>query len=163
MSERARPPRPGGRHEDDLGLLDGLVQLSFAVQNALGRVADEHDLSIVQVRLLGILRDREPGMFELATYMGLDKSSMTGLVTRAEGRGLVRRFGREDDRRAVHVAITAAGRKLVGVLEKQVGRELAKLVASLDQVEREQLRSLASRVVGDSLGRTAAQLLSTSR
>jgi hypothetical protein len=44
-----------------------------------------------------------------------------------------------------------AGQKLVGVVEKQVGREPAKLVASLDGAETEQLASLASRVVRDSI------------
>jgi MarR family transcriptional regulator, lower aerobic nicotinate degradation pathway regulator len=93
--------------------------------------------------------DREPGMFELATFLGLDKSSVTGLVTRAERRGFVRRSGREDDRRAVHVALTTAGRKLVGVVEKQVARELATLVAELDETETKRLAALASRIVGD--------------
>ena len=99
--------------------------------------------------MLGILRDREPGMFELATFLGLDKSSVTGLVTRAEGRGLVRRSGREDDRRAVRVALTADGRKLVGTVAKRVARELAKVVAALDDVETKQFASLASRIVGE--------------
>src|SRR3954462_10769404 len=71
--------------------VDVLVQLSFLVQGVLGRIAAEHDLSLTQVRLLGILRDRRPGMLELARHLGLDKSSMTGLVARAEKRGLVRR------------------------------------------------------------------------
>jgi len=35
-----------------------------------------------------------------------------------------------------------------GVVEKQVARELAKLVAGLDDGEKEQVASLASRVVG---------------
>ncbi|MGO9838812.1 MAG: MarR family winged helix-turn-helix transcriptional regulator [Polyangiaceae bacterium] len=146
MATKPRSPKPEGAYED-LGVVDALVQLSFKVQEVLGKVADGHDLSLVQVRLLGILRDREPGMFELATFLGLDKSSVTGLVTRAERRGFVRRSGRADDRRAVHVALTAVGQRLAGVVEKQVGRELAKLVAGLDHVETDQLASLASRVV----------------
>jgi len=144
------PPKPEVA-EEDLGVVDALVQLSFKVQELLGEVAGKHDLSLVQVRLLGILRDRKPGMFALATFLGLDKSSVTGLVTRAERRGFVRRFGRENDRRAVHVALTAAGQKLVGLVEKQMGRELAKLVAGLDEVETKQLASLASRVVKDAM------------
>jgi MarR family transcriptional regulator, lower aerobic nicotinate degradation pathway regulator len=142
-------PEPEGAHRD-LGVVDALVQLSFKVQEALGKIAEGHDLSLAQVRLLGILRDREPGMLELATFLHLDKSSVTGLVTRAERRGFVRRYGREDDRRAVRVALTAAGQKLAGVVEKQVGRQLAKLVGGLDDVETEQLASLASRVISDS-------------
>jgi DNA-binding MarR family transcriptional regulator len=144
---RSSPKAADGR--EDLDVVDALVQLSFRVQEVLAEVADRHDLSLVQVRMLGILRDREPGMFELATVLGLDKSSVTGLVTRAERRGFVRRSGRDGDRRAVHVALTAVGQKLVGVVEKQVGRELAKLVASLDGAETEQLAALASRVVRD--------------
>jgi DNA-binding MarR family transcriptional regulator len=151
MATKSRSsPKPEGAKED-LGVVDALVQLSFKVQEVLAEVADRHELSLVQIRLLGILRDREPGMFELATFLGLDKSSVTGLVSRAERRGLVRRYGREDDRRAVHVALTPAGQKLVGVVEKQVGRELATLVKGLDEGETEQLASLASRVVSDSV------------
>jgi DNA-binding MarR family transcriptional regulator len=133
-----------------LAPIDALVQLSFKVQQALGEVADEHDVSLVQMRLLGILRDREPGMLELAGFLGLDKSSVTGLVTRAELRGLVQRSGREGDRRSVLVALTEGGRAFVAVAERQVRREIAKLVAGLDDDDKEQLASLASRVVGGS-------------
>jgi DNA-binding MarR family transcriptional regulator len=44
------------------------------------------DLSIPATRLLGVLRDREPTMLELAQLLELDKSSVTGLVDRAERR-----------------------------------------------------------------------------
>jgi DNA-binding MarR family transcriptional regulator len=144
MATKARPS------DAELGIVDALVQLSFKVQEVLGNVAEEHDLSIVQFRLMGILRDREPGMFELATFLGLDKSSVTGLVTRAERRGFVQRSGRTDDRRAVHVALTAVGRKLVGTVERQVARDIARLVAGLDDVETKRLAAFASRVVGSS-------------
>jgi hypothetical protein len=53
-----------------LGLLDSLVQLSFAVHSALARVAEKHDLSLIGVRLLGILRDREPAiLFRRSTHL----------------------------------------------------------------------------------------------
>jgi DNA-binding MarR family transcriptional regulator len=148
MTTKSKSSRKAEGAHGELGVVDALVQLSFKVQEVLGKVAAGHDLSLVQVRLLGILRGREPGMLELATYLGLDKSSVTGLVTRAELRGFVRRSGREDDRRAVHVALTSAGQKLTGVVEKEVGRELARFVAGLDDAESEQLASLASRLVG---------------
>jgi hypothetical protein len=66
-------------HEADLGLLDALVQLSFAIQAALARVADAHELSLVQLRLLGILRDREPGMMEVATFLNMSEADRTKL------------------------------------------------------------------------------------
>jgi len=70
----------GDRTRNELSAVDGLVQLSFLVQNALTRRAVDHGLSLIQTRLLGILRDREPGMNELATLLELDKSSITGLI-----------------------------------------------------------------------------------
>ena len=70
-------------------LLDALVQTSFTVMAMLEPVAAEHDLSLTQLALLAILRDREPTMAELAGYLGLDRSSVSGLVDRAEKRGLV--------------------------------------------------------------------------
>src|SRR5258706_1120586 len=147
MTDDARGARSRGKH--DLGLLDGLVQLSFAVHGALGRVAERHDLSLVQVRLLGILRDREPAMLELAIFLNLDKSSVTGLVSRAEKRGLVKRATTPEDRRAVRVALTAKGRELVHAFAKQVERELGALVEDLSVADRKRLSALASQVVID--------------
>jgi len=138
---------------DDLGLLNALVQLSFAVQGALGRVAGAHELSLVQVRLLGILRDRAPGMLELAKLLELDKSSVTGLVDRAERRGLVRRASTPDDGRAVRVSMTEAGRELTRKLVKQLERELSTLVEGLSEPERKRLSVLATQIAVNDVAR----------
>src|SRR5690349_15114747 len=101
------------RETSDPEMVDGLVQLSFLVQSILSRSAARHDLTVPQVRLLGILRDREPGMMELAAHLGLDKSSVTGLIDRAERRGWVRRRSTPTDGRAVLVSCTPEGRRLI--------------------------------------------------
>jgi DNA-binding MarR family transcriptional regulator len=130
-----------------LTLPDALAQLSFAVQSAIGRVAERYDLSLVQMRLLGILRDREPAMFALATFLSLDKSSVTGLVDRAERRSLVRRTTTPEDRRTVRVALTGEGRQLAQNLAKQVERELSLLVEGLSEGDRRRLLAIAGRIV----------------
>jgi len=147
MKDSGRGESPIDERGVDLGIVDALVQLSFAVQGVLGRVADEHELSIIQVRLLGVLRDREPGMMELAGFLNLDKSSVTGLVDRAERRGLVRRMTPPEDRRTVQVALTDRGRELAQAFVAQVERELVVLVEPLSAVESKRLSVLASRVV----------------
>jgi DNA-binding MarR family transcriptional regulator len=134
----------------DLGIVDGLVQLSFLVQGVLGQVAGEHGLSIVQLRLLGVLRDRTPGMLELARHLGLDKSSMTGLVDRAERRGLVRRAADPHDGRAVQVSLTSEGQRLAGVCTADAGRRIRDLTSELSDSGRSQLSLLASAVVAAS-------------
>ncbi len=113
-------PRSDGTRTSEL--VDSLVQLSFAIQDVLARVSAEHNLSITQLRLLGILRDRTPPMTAIAEHLRLDRSSVTGLVSRAEGRGLVSRTAAKHDARVIIVRATARGRR--------VGRELAAMVTS---------------------------------
>jgi MarR family transcriptional regulator, lower aerobic nicotinate degradation pathway regulator len=128
-------------------LVDGLVQLSFAVQQILGRVGAEYQLSIIQARLLGILRDREPTMAALARFLMLDKSSITGLVDRAERRGLVQRTASPRDGRSVQVALTRRGREIAGVFAHDVEYQITALVTGFTDTERRRLSGLASRVV----------------
>src|SRR5580692_5051604 len=121
----ASPPAPA---DGDLGLVDALAQLTFAVHGALGRIAAGHDVSMAQTRLLGILRDRHPTIKELAGFLQVDKSSVTGLVDRAEERGLVERVASTVDRRSVQVIITPAGRALVDRVAAEFETEIARLV-----------------------------------
>jgi DNA-binding MarR family transcriptional regulator len=137
-------PVPG---EADLGLVDGLAQLTFAVQGALGRIAAAHDLSVVQARLLGILRDRHPTIKELARFLQVDKSSVTGLVDRAEERGLVERTPSPDDGRSVRVRITVTGMDLVDHATSAFESVIADLVAELTPVQRHRLSATATVIV----------------
>ena len=66
-----------------------MAQMSFTLMAVLTEVAAEHDLSLTQLRVLGILRDREPTMADLATFTGLERSTISGLIDRAAQRGLV--------------------------------------------------------------------------
>jgi DNA-binding MarR family transcriptional regulator len=143
MSSKSERPEPA----EELGLIDALVQSSFLVQGILRRVAARHDLSVVQMRLLGILRDREPGILALARHLELDKSSVTGLVDRAERRDLVERVADPDDGRAVRVRLTKAGRALAARGAEEVGDELLAATADLSEPRRRQLSALLSQIV----------------
>jgi len=132
---------------EELSLVDSLVQSSFLVQGALRRVAARHDLSVVQMRLLGILRGRQPGIVALAAHLELDKSSVTGLVDRAERRGLVERVADPDDGRAVRIKLTRMGRALMNRGAAEVEDELSAAAADLTDPQRRQLASLLSRIL----------------
>ncbi|MFF5145440.1 MarR family winged helix-turn-helix transcriptional regulator [Streptomyces sp. NPDC013157] len=148
MQNKPTAETPGTAEDiEDLGLVDSLAQLSFLVQGALGKVAAEHGLSVVQLRLLGVLRDRTPGMQELAHHLGLDKSSMTGLVDRAERRDLVRRTPAPHDRRSFLVSITPQGQQLARQCEALADRQIRDLAAHLTDAQRARLSLLASTVV----------------
>lgn len=109
-------------------LVDSLAQLAWHVETQIAEAASAHGVSSTLLRLLGILRDREPEMLELSRHLQLDKSSVTGLVARAEQRGLVERVGGSVDRRTVTVRLTAAGRELAGELEGDVQRRLGAII-----------------------------------
>lgn len=138
---------PATPRAQDLSLVDGLVQLSFHVYGLISRLAAARDLSVVQVRMLGALRDRELRMAQLAALLNLDKSSVTGLIDRAERRGLVRRVPVPEDGRAVHVVLTRAGQDLAATMAAEVSREVADVTGGLSETGRRKLASLAGQVV----------------
>jgi DNA-binding MarR family transcriptional regulator len=140
----AAAPSHAGR---DLGLVDALAQLSFLVQDALAEIAGEHDLSIIGIRLLGVLRDREPTMNALGRHLGLDKSSISGLVSRAERRGLVTRTVSAADRRAFQVSITDAGQQLVERCAAMFSKRIETLAGGLSDSDSQLLSQLAARIV----------------
>jgi DNA-binding MarR family transcriptional regulator len=139
---------------DELSIVDGLAQLSFLVHGTLERRAAAHELSMIQMRLLGVLRDRTPTMNELAQLLGLDKSSVTGLVDRAERRGFVRRAASTSDGRAVLVKLTATGRRLASRVAAQFQADVTELVAVLSTADQGILSGLVSHLlVGEAASR----------
>jgi MarR family transcriptional regulator, lower aerobic nicotinate degradation pathway regulator len=133
--------------EPSVSEIDGLVQLSFLVQNTLARCSSKHNLSLIQTRLLGVLRDREPSMHELAKLLDLDKSSITGLIDRAEGRGLVKRTPSITDRRTVLITLTREARTLVATVSREFEREITSLLNGLSMPQRQALSRLVSQLL----------------
>jgi DNA-binding MarR family transcriptional regulator len=138
---------PASGEREQLSLVDGLAQLSFAVHGILESRAADRDLSVTQARLLGILRDRLPTMNELARLLGLDKSSVTGLVDRAERRGLVARVPSMEDKRAILVKLTDEGRDLVASAAGGFAAEVSALLEVLPASDREALAGIVSRLL----------------
>ena len=99
------------------------------------------------MRLLGVLRDRTPTMNQLAKLLGLDKSSITGLVDRAERRGLVARVPSTSDRRAVLVNLTDAGRSLASEVSIRFETEISTMLDSLAPRDRQALTRILSRLL----------------
>ena len=128
-------------------LEDALVQAAFTVTAVLSRVAAAHDLSLTQLRVLAILRDRRLRMTVLADFLGLERSTLSGLVDRAAARGLLRRERSQDDGRAVEVLITPEGAMLVHAGAAQARAALAPLTGRLSADERRRLQALLERML----------------
>jgi DNA-binding MarR family transcriptional regulator len=117
--------------ETTQAFVDLLVQTSFEVIAIVTRVGAEQDLSLTLVRMLGILRDRTLTMAELANYLGLERSTVSGLVDRAEVRGLVGRRASAADRRSIELRLSAAGLTLANAAAGSVGQRLTPIVEKL--------------------------------
>src|ERR1700685_3006409 len=138
----AHPPALDQRH-----LIDALVQASFVTMAVLSKVGAEHDLSLTQLRVLAILRDRRVKMSELADYLGLDKSTITGLVDRAEKRGLLARTPNPIDGRAVDVMLSADGMELAERGATQIARALSPMTSTLTRADAHRLTALLERML----------------
>lgn len=123
-------------------LVDAMVETSFVTMAALNRLAAENDLSLTQVRVLAILRDRRLRMSVLADYLGLEKSTLSGLVERAEKRGLLDRAPSTTDGRAVDVFLSTAGAELFAALFAELEKSLSARTAALSAAERRRLTEL---------------------
>ena len=136
------------RHDHVEDLRDTLVQISFALMAALTEVAAEHDLSLTQLRVLGILRDREPTMADLATFTGLERSTVSGLIDRAAQRGLVSKTADPHDGRSVRVTLTEPARTLVPEVTAAIGDRIKPLTGKLSTAEQKRLTALLSKALG---------------
>jgi DNA-binding MarR family transcriptional regulator len=124
-----------------------LARLSFEVIGRLARLSAEEDMSLTQLRMLAILRDRRLRMAELAAALGTDRSSTSGLVSRAEQRGLVERVPAVDDKRGFTVSLSPQGHAFAAGVEERTFQALEPLLDGLAAPDRDVLETLLVRVV----------------
>ncbi len=137
--------RPSDREDP---LVGALAQTTFVVMALLNRLCAEHDLSLTQLRVLAILRDRDHvRVSALAEHLGLEKSTVTGQVDRGVRRGLLGRAPSPGDGRAVDVSLTPDGLELANRLYAAVAASLADLTATLGATERRRLTALLARLL----------------
>jgi DNA-binding MarR family transcriptional regulator len=130
------------------GLVDALAQAAFMTMAVLTRVAADNELSLTQLRVLAILRDRRLRMTALAYYLGLEKSTMTGLVDRAEKRGLLQRAPSASDGRAVDVFLSPEGAELAGRLSAHIARSLSPMTSKVAPAGQRVLQTLLEQMLG---------------
>ncbi|MFZ0666853.1 MAG: MarR family transcriptional regulator [Acidimicrobiales bacterium] len=142
------PPIAKVDNQPSSQLIDSLVRTSFAVTAVLSQVAAAHDMSLTQLRAMAVLRDREPKMAELASFLGLDRSSVSGLIDRAVARGLVHRTTSNEDGRAIHVSLTPEGKRLGREGAHEIAGLVSPMLRSLSPQDQDRLRVLLEKFLG---------------
>ena len=127
------------------------------VQGIYARISDRHDLTPVQAKLICVLAFGPRGMAELARCFGVEKATLTGLVDRAEQRGLFRRSPVPGDRRALHVTLTDTGRRAATAFHTEATEELNSVLSALPSTDREHLRRSIAKIIAGRKGAPATE------
>jgi DNA-binding MarR family transcriptional regulator len=108
------------------------------------------DLSPTDLWLLdGIVRHGPVRLGRIATWQGVDKSTITTQLRRLTGRGLVDRVPDPKDGRAVLVSASASGRRLHQEVNRQGARVLAGQLAAWAPADRQLLADLLARFAAE--------------
>ena len=111
---------------------------------------------------MGILADRGPmSQAKLAEYLDIRPQSLSEMLFKMEGDGLVTRRQSEEDRRQTLVSLTDSGRARVEAFRESQRRHAEEFLAPLSEEERRTLAALLEKLTdpcrGDGAERDAAQ------
>jgi len=103
-----------------------LSRATWAMNNAVNRMLRENnhaDISVAYFAVLQALWENDRmSITDLGEKAQLEKSTMTSLIDRMEGAGLVRREDHPTDRRAYQICLTTRGKELEQSLDEVVSR-----------------------------------------
>lgn len=124
-----------------------LLRTNDRFQNRFGRLFRDFGLTNSQYNVLRILRGegRPLPCLEIAERMVQVVPAMTGLLDRLEKQGWIARNRCTEDRRVVHVELTAAGGKLLAQLDTPVNELHQRLLGHLTAEELRRLSRLLEK------------------
>lgn len=139
----------GGNSSEYEALWRAWDEFFTALSGARGRAAraQPDGLTVPQYRLLSAVADAPAVRSgELAERVGVSPPTTTRMLSGLERAGVVRREAVAGDRRAVAVALTAKGRRLLARKEAAVSEKRRALYESLTPAERRQAQRLLRRL-----------------
>jgi MarR family transcriptional regulator, lower aerobic nicotinate degradation pathway regulator len=123
-----------------------------AHQTSMAIFAEElagYEVTALQFAILQALLD-EPGadQISIAQRVALDAATSGSVIMRLEERGWLRREASATDRRRKLLWLTAEGEKAALEMKKPARKVQQKLLASLDEAEKQQFLSMLKRISG---------------
>ena len=105
-----------------------------------------HELNFSQFITIKTLANSTTSVTELARAAYLHPGAMTRLLDKLEARGILERVADPNDRRALHIHLTDAGKAIWRDIDQCGQRVREAALQGLDTGEREQLLALLERV-----------------
>jgi DNA-binding MarR family transcriptional regulator len=142
---------------------DELVDAVLGASRALVAVAARslatvaEDVSLAQYRFLVVLASRGPErLADLATAVGVDRSTATRMCDRLVRKRLVTRRRSQEDRRTVRISLTQTGGELVSEVTRRRRAEIAAIVQRIPVSHRDAVL-VALRAFADAAGEVPEQ------
>ena len=121
------------------------------MNNAVNRLLRENghaDVSVAYFAVLQALWDNDRlSITDLGEKAQLEKSTMTSLIDRMEGAGLVRREDHPTDRRAYQIWLTSRGREIEQKLDEVVSRAYKHLTRGIAEEDLQKSIKVCKRLI----------------
>ena len=128
-----------------------LSRATWAMNNAVNRLLRENghaDISVAYFAVLQALWENDRmSITDLGEKAQLEKSTMTSLIDRMEGAGLVRREDHPTDRRAYQICLTARGKELEQNLDEVVSRVYKHLTRGIAEEDLQKSIKVCKRLI----------------
>lgn len=118
----------------------GLLQVAMRGKHSLLRLAEKHDLTLMQmVTLCSIETDESMRMSAISELLSCDASNVTGMVDRLLAQRLIMREENNQDRRLKMIALTDKGEALKQKLLKDLAVHESRTLDNLTTTQKQQL------------------------
>ena len=128
-----------------------LSRATWAMNNFVNRILRESELSDISVAYFAVLQAlwETDGLniSDLGEKAQLEKSTMTSLIDRMEGSGLLRREDHPTDRRAYRISLTSRGRELEKMLDQVVNRAFRHLTRGIAEKDLQKSIDICKQLV----------------
>ena len=128
-----------------------LSRATWAMNNFVNRMLRESELTDISVAYFAVLHAlwENDGMSisDLGEKAQLEKSTMTSLIDRMEGAGLLRREDHPTDRRAYRICLTARGKELEKKLDQVVNRAYQNLTKGIAEKDSQKSIEICKQLI----------------
>jgi len=130
------------------GIIRLVNRLRVELIDAMDRELAKFDITAPQLIVLASVANKEADSAAgLCKSISYDPGAMTRMIDRLEQKGLVRRVPNPDDRRAMNLELTAAGRALYPQLIAAKETVQAQFLRGFGKAEVQQLESFLNRML----------------
>ncbi|MDR3570763.1 MAG: MarR family winged helix-turn-helix transcriptional regulator [Candidatus Pacebacteria bacterium] len=124
-----------------------LLKISLQAKKELIRIAEEYDLSVMQLYTVLFLEDHvQVPMHSISTILSCDPSNVTGIVDKLVGASYLERAENPTDRRVKTIMLTEKGLALREEIVTRIESSNALQLSNLSEHEKATLNTLLQKI-----------------